>query len=379
MKAIDLMTTANHYLALENEVIETYLQRMSPELLTGMQEMVNAVPLRPHTGSSQLLLYPRSTSAHSMLNSRRGTEDSGSIACIHSIIRPSGSTMLMPYGLDRRPRINMSIKEDIAGHETDDLQAALDKLHVTSTKARADLKAELEEVHMTVQEICEAHANLKAVREAVDPITGCIPAEKFVRHVEEWLKKADSMIEKLRLRTSTLRSVFTRMNQLVEQKEVLGENLHQIDFEQLKIENSQLLETVMQKNHNLLKMKKMTGQCNLLLTNQKKKVMVQMSELSHMQEMVAAREAQVKRMENEADLTEMEVQKATQKLDSISEVTENYMAPDIMDYVKKQAELHQLKQALKVWSHRKKIQQTALISCRKLLHKLTINEVSQTH
>jgi hypothetical protein len=34
MKGIELMTTANHYLALENEVMETYLQRMSPELLT---------------------------------------------------------------------------------------------------------------------------------------------------------------------------------------------------------------------------------------------------------------------------------------------------------------------------------------------------------
>jgi predicted nucleic acid-binding Zn-ribbon protein len=75
----------------------------------------------------------------------------------------------------------MSIKEDIAGRETDNLRAALDKLRVTSTKARADLKAELEELHMTVQEIREAHANLKAVMEAVDPITECIPAEKFVR------------------------------------------------------------------------------------------------------------------------------------------------------------------------------------------------------
>jgi hypothetical protein len=67
------------------------------------------------------------------------------------------------------------------------------------------------------------------------------------------------MIEKLRLRTSTLRSVFARMNQLVEQKEALGENLYQIDYEQLKIENSQLLETIKQKNRNFLKMKKMTG------------------------------------------------------------------------------------------------------------------------
>jgi hypothetical protein len=53
-------------------------------------------------------------------------------------------------------------------------------------------------------------------------------------------------------------------------------------------------------------------------------------------------------------------------------------APDVMDYVKKQAELHQLEQALKVWSRRKKIQQTALISCRQLLRKLTINSSPST-
>jgi hypothetical protein len=75
----------------------------------------------------------------------------------------------------------MSNKEDIAGRETDGLLATLDKLHVTSTKARANLKAELEELHVTVQEIYEARANLKAVTEAVDPITGYIPAGKFVQ------------------------------------------------------------------------------------------------------------------------------------------------------------------------------------------------------
>jgi Tfp pilus assembly ATPase PilU len=53
-------------------------------------------------------------------------------------------------------------------------------------------------------------------------------------------------------------------------------------------------------------------------------------------------------------------------------------APDVMDYVKKQAELQQLKQALKVWSHRKKIQQTALTSYRQLLYKLTLNSLPST-
>jgi hypothetical protein len=46
-----------------------------------------------------------------------------------------------------------------------------------------------------------------------------------------------------------------------------------------------------------------------------------------------------------------------------------------MAYVQKKAELHELKQGLKVWSHRKKIQQTALISCKQLLHKLTVNSL----
>jgi hypothetical protein len=75
----------------------------------------------------------------------------------------------------------MSSKEDIASHETDNLYAALAKLHVTSTKTRANLRAKLEETEMALQEIHEAHADLKAVTEAVDPITGRIPAEKFVR------------------------------------------------------------------------------------------------------------------------------------------------------------------------------------------------------
>lgn len=35
VKGIDLMAESNHYLTLENEVIELYLQRMNPHLLVG--------------------------------------------------------------------------------------------------------------------------------------------------------------------------------------------------------------------------------------------------------------------------------------------------------------------------------------------------------
>ena len=83
-------------------------------------------------------------------------------------------------------RININNKEDIASRETDILCAALDKFLLTSAKTRANLKAELEETQMTIQEVCEAHAKLKAVTGAADPNTGTIAAEKFVRWVQCW-------------------------------------------------------------------------------------------------------------------------------------------------------------------------------------------------
>jgi len=55
--------------------------------------------------------------------------------------------------------------------------------------------------------------------------------------------------------------MMARVNHLLKQKEEHGENLHPIDFEQLKIENSQFLEKTDQKNRSLLKMKKMAGLC----------------------------------------------------------------------------------------------------------------------
>jgi hypothetical protein len=46
-----------------------------------------------------------------------------------------------------------------------------------------------------------------------------------------------------------------------------------------------------------------------------------------------------------------------------------------MAYVKKQAEVDELKKALKVWSRRKKIQQTELITCKRVLCKLNVSSL----
>ncbi|XP_069704876.1 cilia- and flagella-associated protein 263 [Periplaneta americana] len=360
LRGIDLLTASNRYLALENEVLELYLQRMDPDLLAGLQDVAS---------------LPISRSALSMLSSRFGSE-SGSI---RSFLQLTGSSAMSSL-IERGPRINMSNKEDIASRETDDLRTALEELRLTSRRKRAALKAKLEETKLSLAEVREAREDLEAATQA-----GRIPAEKFVRHMDEWLKRADSLVEKLRLRTSTLRSMLVRFNQLLEQKEELGEKLHPIDFEQLKIENKQLQECIEHKNRHLVELKKMagnqitfssTGSCNLQLANQKKKMLEQMSDLSELQEEMANKNKQMRAMAREADTVEMEMNKAAACLDNVRTLMDNYSntVPDVMDYVHKKAELYEMRRALKVWTRRQKIQQTALIACRRVLRQLTAPE-----
>lgn len=56
---------------------------------------------------------------------------------------------------------------------------------------------------------------------------------------------------------------------LVYQKEEAGEVRHEVDFEQLKIENEQLRDRLEEKNHELLKLKLSSGNSTQVLNSYK--------------------------------------------------------------------------------------------------------------
>lgn len=53
------------------------------------------------------------------------------------------------------------------------------------------------------------------------------------------------------------------------QKEEMGEVLHEVDFQQLKIENSQYLEKIDERNQDLLRLKLMSGNTLQVLNSYK--------------------------------------------------------------------------------------------------------------
>ena len=79
------------------------------------------------------------------------------------------------------------------------------------------------------------------------------------RFMEEKLRQKDTMIEKLRLKNSTIKAQISKMEHMLAHKEELGEVLHLVDFDQLKIENQQYLEKIEERNQDLLRLKLSTS------------------------------------------------------------------------------------------------------------------------
>ena len=90
--------------------------------------------------------------------------------------------------------------------------------------------------------------------------------------MEEKLRAKGAMAEKLRLKNTTLKSTIQKMEGQLQQKEDMGEVLHVIDFDQLKIENQQYLEKIEERNNELLRLKLTTGNTVQVLNTLKHKL-----------------------------------------------------------------------------------------------------------
>ena len=79
----------------------------------------------------------------------------------------------------------------------------------------------------------------------------------------------DTLMEKLRLKNSTLRVRKRKLQVQLKQKEEAGEVRHEVDFDQLKIENKQFNEQFEEKNQELLKLKLGAGKTLQVLNSHK--------------------------------------------------------------------------------------------------------------
>mmetsp|Transcript_26077 Transcript_26077/g.64138 ORF Transcript_26077/g.64138 Transcript_26077/m.64138 type:complete len:344 (-) Transcript_26077:226-1257(-) len=163
-------------------------------------------------------------------------------------------------------------KYDIVTSEMEVMAGGIEGVKVDGEKRLSELRALLEETDLRIAETKKDTYEFKRdiVVGAENFRTGKTAAEKMLRYLEGCAGAKDSVIEKLKLKNTSLKTQIAKLEQQLQQKEEMGEVLHVIDFDQLKIENQQHLERIEERNNELLRLKLTTGKTVATLNRLKK-------------------------------------------------------------------------------------------------------------
>nr|CDS28001.1 coiled coil domain containing protein 113 [Hymenolepis microstoma] len=197
---------------------------------------------------------------------------------------------------------------------------------------------------------------------------GNITAEKLSLFLEEVLKTQDTLVERLRLNNSTLRSRRKKMLTELKQMEEIGEVLHEVDFEQLKIENSQFLEIIDTKNQELVRLKLTAGRITQALNSRKLAQISQESSKTLME--IKSREEQISKTNLEIEQVEKEKRKIEVLIEQLKKLAKEYKVPTVMDYVTTVQEMRLLKRSEKLQNRKFSLAKTNLERSRRTWHQL---------
>ncbi|XP_076227401.1 uncharacterized protein LOC116424875 [Nomia melanderi] len=392
-------------LSSENDIYERYLTRTDPQIMKGITQLLDRTK---HTR--------RLTHMMSMRSSRMSFRDS--IMTIPDVLRRktissrpstpsmisimSGSRMVAPgvfptwkptdsskLGNTSRVsskiiRITIAHRVTMANKEVGQMRKNLNELKTNVKKRTANIRAEIEELEIRISEAREAKEEFEenVVIGGVDAITGKIPGERVTRFVEEWLRSANTIIGRLRLKSATLRTLIKKTRQQLVQREELGEALRAVDFEQLNIQNKDYVRMIEEKTIYVIDMKRIAGHYHLKLTQHKQKLSDLLSTLSNLKKEISQRDQQIEELRVEGKHVEKDVARMNEELGSLLNymehhsvrcrsfhllltlITRSYIplcacilkVPDILDFVNLQAEVQELQKEYKLLNRRKNIE-----------------------
>merc|ERR1719188_955060 len=145
---------------------------------------------------------------------------------------------------------------------------------VKAARMSDELKNQLEAKRQKAIECRDSFQEFKrqVARHAEYARTGKKIPEKIIQEVEEFELDKDAEVEEVRGSNISLKNRLAKLEQALRKKDELAENLHVIDFEQLKIENQTLNEKIEERNEELHKLRKKTIVTVQIITHMREKV-----------------------------------------------------------------------------------------------------------
>ncbi|XP_078687929.1 cilia- and flagella-associated protein 263-like [Branchiostoma floridae x Branchiostoma belcheri] len=274
--------------------------------------------------------------------------------------------------IERLLKLSAEQKCDIAQRELEELREDIDKFKEESEKVLDNHKAHIEEADTRLSEIRKSSYEFERdiLKGGVNPRTGKVVGERATRYFEDRIRAKDTLIEKLRLKNSSLKVQKRKLQLQLKQKEEMGEVLHEVDFQQLKIENAQYLERIDERNQDLLRLKLMAGNTMQVLNSYKKKLNTLTAESERLKSEISSRQDMLTRIDAETNSVEEERSKAEKENKKYRTQLADYRVPDVLDYVQDKADLYELQKTVKSWERKVEIAEMALKTHKKTWYQM---------
>ncbi|XP_032139949.1 coiled-coil domain-containing protein 113 isoform X1 [Sapajus apella] len=260
-------------------------------------------------------------------------------------------------GVDRGMVLTVDQKLELVQKELEDTKDDLRRMRANAERDLQHHEAIIEEAEIRWDEVERAvHEFEKDILKAISKKKGSILAtQKVMKYIEDMNRRRDNMKEKLHLKNVSLKVQRKKMLLQLRQKEEVGEALHEVDFQQLKIENAQFLETIEARNQELTQLKLSSGNTLQVLSAYKSKLHKAMDMCINLDKEILLRKELLEKIEKEMLQVEEDRAKAEAVNKRLRKQLAKFRAPQVMTYVWEKISNGDLEKSIKMWERKVEI------------------------
>ncbi|KAL2762354.1 coiled-coil domain-containing protein 113 isoform 1 [Daubentonia madagascariensis] len=283
-------------------------------------------------------------------------------------------------GTDRMTGLTVDQKLELVQKELEDMKDEIRHMRANAERDLQHHEAIIDEADIRWTEVQrEVHEFEKDILKTISKKKGSILAtQKVMKYIEDMNHRRDNMKDKLRLKNVSLKVHRKKMLLQLRQKEEVGEALHDVDFQQLKIENAQFLETIEGRNQELIQLKLASGNTLQVLNTYKSRLHRAMEMHINLDKEILLRNELLGKIERETLQVEQDRAKAEGLNKKLRRQLAEFRAPQVMVYVREKILNGDLEKSIKMWERKVDIAQMSLKGYRKTWNKMkTTNEQLQ--
>jgi hypothetical protein len=247
--------------------------------------------------------------------------------------------------------LSIEDKSGIAAQEAERLKADREKTDKHADDAREEFRATVEEAVNRLKEVKMEVAGFKR------DVTGDkgVSADKVLRYMADRPVELRKHIAKTKEKCAQCQLQISKYLTQLRQREDVGEAFHEIDFNQLQIENHQFVERIEQKNEELVELKGTTTRTVQTLNALTDKLGALTADQAQLRKEHKLRQEHVDKLTAEIDQVRKEGAVSQKKNEALKIQHESVKVPLVEDYIAQKAETYELQKAVQNWKRKVEI------------------------